>query len=94
MLEIEILKFIILDQNLLEIMNFISKPSVSFKNKNEKIEEEIKKFFFSDLNKHSNFSMDKIKESYGKIMSEDYSKNTYVKDRILKLFRSQIEEMI
>lgn len=93
MLEIDILKFLILDRDLLEIMNFISKPTVSFKRKSKNIDE-IDIFFDSDQFKKNNLCMYKIKDSYDRIVEDEKINNTYVKERILKLFSAQIQELV
>lgn len=92
MLEIDILKYLILDKDLLEIMNFISKPTVSYK-KNNRNDDEMTEFFLTEQYKRNNLCMFRIKDSYDRIVDSEDDSNSYVKERILKLFRNHIEEL-
>jgi len=91
MFEIDILKFLILDKDLLEIMHFISKPSVCY-NRKSKYNDEIYEFFNEDISNKNNFCLSKIKDVFHRII-EEKDQNGHVKERIFKLFENQIQQL-
>jgi hypothetical protein len=93
MQEIEILKFLLLDRDTLRLMNFISKPCISYTNK-EIEDEEYKEFFeiYDNNIEMTHDNIDKIKESYDKIINKE--KISFTEKRILKLFGLHIEEIL
>ena len=93
MQEIDILKYLLLDTDTLNLMNFISKPSVSL-TKSQIETKEYKKFFNinEDAIVMNESSIDSLKKSYLKIISKD--KISYLEKRILELFDLQIREII
>jgi hypothetical protein len=93
MQEIDIIKYLLLDENTLTLMNFISKPSVSLTN--NKIRDKIyKKFFSTDFEKfalnHNN--IDELKNSYLKLIKKN--EHTLVEKKLIELFELQINEII
>jgi len=93
MQEVEILKYLLLDKDILKLMNFISKPCVSMSNK--KIEDlEYKEFFENTENSNniSNENIDNVKNSYDNLVSK--KQMSYTEERIIKLFNMQIQEII
>jgi hypothetical protein len=93
MQEVEILKYLVLDKNTLELVNFISKPSISLSNEQISDEEYLK--FFDDTkntNTINTESIDTLKVCYDNIVSKE--NNTSVEKRILKLFDIQIQEIL
>jgi len=93
MQEIDIIKYLLLDTDTLNLMNFISKPSVSLTK--SKIEtKEYKKFF--NINEEAIMldeqNIDSLKRSYLKIISKPQI--TYLEKRILELFDLQIKEIM
>jgi len=93
MQEVEILKYLLLDKDTLQLMNFISKPCVSMSN--SKIEDEEYKEFFENTensNDMSNKNIDNVKTSYDNIITK--RQKSYTEDRIIKLFDMQIQEII
>jgi hypothetical protein len=96
MQEIEILKYIILDGNLLDIMNFISKPSVSMANDiSDKIQDdEYKKFFYpkEKVNSIDVEHIDNLKNSF-EILIDKKTPST-IETRMLNLFNIQLIELM
>jgi len=100
MLEIDILKYLILDKNLLNIMNFISKPSVSYKTQEIDYNNDFK-LFFNDQSPVKEINMVAIKDSFDNIVfnrnnkntSDKYNSFTKIEYKMMKLFMNQIEEI-
>lgn len=93
MQELDIIKYIILDKNTLELVNFISKPCISLSPKG--IENPEYKLFFENIENKNSISyqnIDKIKKIYDTISNQ--SEKNYFEKRILDLFELQIEEII
>jgi hypothetical protein len=93
MQELDILKYLILDENTLQLMNFISKPCISMSS-NGIQDEEYKLFFdsYDDNIRLSHKNIDNVKKCYD-IVSMKKHRNT-IEDRILKLFELQILEIL
>ena len=93
MQEIEILKFLVLDKDTVRLMNFISKPSISFSNK--EIKDDEYHLFFNEKKKVNTFdenSIDKVKKAFDNILTKKSLSN--VDKRILKLFKIQVEDLL
>jgi len=93
MQEVEILKYLVLDQDTLKLMNFISKPCISMTN-NQTDDEEYKEFFENtdDNNNMSNENIDNVKKSYDNLVAK--TQRSYAEERIIRLFDMQIQEII
>ena len=93
MQEIDIIKYLLLDIDTLNLMNFISKPSVSL-TKSLIETKEYKKFF--NINEDAvvldEQNIDSMKKSYLKIISKPQI--SYLEKRILELFDLQIKEIM
>ncbi len=89
--EIDILKYMLLNEDSLNLMDFISKPSVSIK-KSHVFNKEYQKFFNTEIGNSINTKMiDRTKKSYMKIMeNEDMSRTD---KRLIQLFDMQIEDL-
>ena len=93
MQEIDIIKYLLLDVDTLNLMNFISKPSVSLTKSN--IDSKEYKTFFDNnetaiaLNEDN---IEKLKKSYLRILSKPQI--SYHEKRILELFDLQIKEIL
>ena len=86
--EFEILKKIILDEELLEIMKFISKTSISLNTEiQEKRNEELN---LNDLLQKNEFNLLKIIESYPEII-KNYGNNPYIYSKVIKNFFPKIQ---
>ena len=98
MQEIDILKYIILDGELLDIMNFISKPSVSMANANDGNNNvndlEYRKFFYpkEKVNSIDVDNINNLKRSFDYLVNKKTHQN-YEK-RMLNLFNIQLTELI
>jgi len=93
MQELDIIKYLLLDENTLELVNFISKPCVSMSTK--KIEDSEYKLFFEtieEVNFVSYQNIDSVKKCYDSILEK--SERSHIEERIIKLFEMQIEEII
>lgn len=94
MFEIDILKYLLLDQNSLEIVNFISRPGISMANKSGVENEEIHAFLSSYYpKKHQSLNMIKIKNAFEKISETGYKKAIDINKRIMELFEYEIEKL-
>ena len=97
MQEIDIIKYLVLDEEQLDIMNFISKPSVSMTNDNDKPlsagDEEYRKFFCprEKVNSIDVENIDKLKKSFLHLVSKQPLMNT--EKRMLYLFDKQLREL-
>ncbi len=93
MQEIDIVKYLILDNETLDLMNFLSKPSVSIGQRVNEDEEYLKFFFPSEKINSINFTnINNLKNSYDNIIIRD--NHNKVDKRILKLFHIQLQEMM
>lgn len=93
MQEVEILKYLVLDKNTLQLMNFISKPCIAMTN--NQIEDEEYQEFFSNIEDNNNMStenIDNVKRSYDNLVAK--SQRSYAEERIMRLFDMQIQEII
>lgn len=93
MQELDIIKYLLLDKNTLQLVNFISKPCISMSSKS--IEDPEYKLFFEikeDGNSVSYQNIDVVKKCYDTILAK--KDKTSVESRILQLFDLQIEEII
>lgn len=92
MQEIDIVKYLVLDNETLDLMNFLSKPSVSIGQRLNQDDEYLKFFFPSEKINSINYSnINNLKNSYDMIVKrENHNK---VDKRILKLFHIQLQEM-
>lgn len=93
MQEVEILKYLLLDRDTLQLMNFISKPCISMTTQG--IENEEYNLFFhklEEINMMSNENIDVVKKSYDKV--NEKRNKTFVDERIIKLFELQMEEIL
>ena len=92
------MKYIILDGELLDIMNFISKPSVSMANANDGNNNvndlEYRKFFYpkEKVNSIDVDNIDNLKRSFDYLVNKKTHQN-YEK-RMLNLFNIQLTELI
>ena len=93
MQEIDIIKYLLLDVDTLNLMNFISKPSISL-TKSQFETKEYKKFF--NINEDDILmdihNIDGFKRSYLNIISKPQI--SYLEKRILELFDLQIKEIL
>jgi len=94
MQEVEILKYLVLNRDTLQLMNFISKPCISMSNNSEIEDDEYKEFFakIEDNNNMSNENIDVVKKSYDTLVAK--SNRSYTEERIMNLFDMQIQEII
>ena len=93
MQEVEILKYLLLDADTLQLMNFISKPCVSLSN--EVIQDEEYKQFFENREDYNNLSkknIDVVKKSYDKISAKQNI--SFTENRIIKLFDLQMQDIL
>ena len=92
MQELDIVKYLVMDNDTIELMNFLSKPSVTIGKKTITDQEYLKFFFPNDKVNSINFSnIDQLKNSYDNILKRSsYSKTD---KRILNLFHIQLQEM-
>lgn len=91
MQEIDIMKFLILDNETLDLMNFLSKPSVSIGQKPVSDTEYFKFFYPSEkVNSITFNNIDDLKISYDKIIKRAHHSN--IESRILRLFHLQLQE--
>jgi len=93
MQELEIIKYLLLDKNTLQLVNFISKPCISMSPKS--IEDSEYKMFFEnieDRNSLSNQNIDDVKVCYDSILAKN--DKSYLETRIIQLFEMQIEEIM
>jgi len=93
MQEIDIIKYLLLDVDTLNLMNFISKPSISL-TKSQFETKEYKKFFNTneDAILMDVQNIDGLKRSYLNIISKPQI--SYLEKRILELFDLQIKEIL
>jgi hypothetical protein len=91
--ELDILKYLLLDKNTLELVKFISKPCVSMSTKGID-DPEYKLFFetYNDSNTLNYQNIDNVKKSYDAILAKQ--EKTYLENRILRLTELQIDEII
>jgi hypothetical protein len=93
MQELDIIKYLLLDKNTLQLVNFISKPCISLGSKSLE-DSEYKQFFETIENGKSvnHQNIDDLKKCYDNILAKkDIS---YLESRIIQLFDLQIEEII
>jgi len=98
MMEFDIVKYLILDKNLLEMMNFVSKPNISEEAEYAYKDQEYNNFFNLENLKgnEKNFQMNKIKDAYENLLSSSdlcSDSNSFVKQRMIKLFHFQLQEL-
>ncbi len=92
MQEIEIVKYLVLDNETLDLMNFLSKPSVSIGQRSFQDEEYMKFFYPSEKINSINYeNINNLKISYDSIIARQ--NHTKIDKRILKLFQIQLMEM-
>ena len=94
MQEIDIIKYLLLDINTLNLMNFISKPSVSLSQHFEHETKEHKKFFdiSEDAVELTEENLKVLKKSYLNIISKP--RLSLLEKRILELFDKQIKDIL
>ena len=94
MQEIDIIKYLLLDINTLNLMNFISKPSVSLSQSFEHETKEHKKFFdiSEDAVELTEENLKVLKKSYLNIISKP--RLSLLEKRILELFDKQIKDIL
>lgn len=93
MQELDIIKYLLLDKNTLQLVNFISKPCVSLSSKS--IEDSEYKLFFEtidDKNSLSYRNIDDVKKCYDCVLAK--KDKSFLETRIIQLFDIQIEEII
>lgn len=89
--EIDILKFLILDLDSLNLMNFICKPIISAKNELSNFEHERFFNYEDSIFNHLQDNVYEIKESLDNILSKE--KQTRIDERLLNLFLKQVREI-
>lgn len=96
MFELDILKYLLLDADLLQLLNFVSRPTISgTKNDKDKIDQ-IEEFFNVSENRlEKNYlNFEKLKIAYDKITHDDKKQNGRIKKKMIELFNNQISELI
>jgi len=91
--EISIFKYLILDNETLDLVNFLSKPSVSIGQKVNQDPEYLKFFYPKEkINSINLADIDKLKNSYDEIIKRENP--TKVDKRVLRLFKIQLQDMM
>ncbi len=91
--EIDIIKYILLDDDALNLVNFISKPTIAYNFKNNS-RASIDRYFKNNEDDvgTSELTVKALKMSFSKLSSK--SDLNYMEKRILKMFEMQIKDII
>lgn len=86
--EIDLLKYLLLEEYQIDLLNFISKPSVSLLHKSD-IFESMSRKMNTDID---NTEVDNIFECYNTIKEKKNPKNIDIK--LLRLFKNEVETLM
>jgi hypothetical protein len=86
--EIDILKYLLLDENQLSLLNFLSKPSVSLMNNNMEYENLLQDFNVN-IDKGE---IDNLSSSYNAIISKE--QQTSFDKKLIRMFTYEIDNLV